>query len=519
MQKKIYLFCLGITTVCIARDSVIDHLAQTLRDLRFDPLVQKMPTTVTPISIDPTKQKQLLTNIILNNPEELAADGRFFMRESLHGFSPMQEPGELHPSALGHERDRHINATIVSDFIDFIAQDINKNVRGSELFSEPLIIPENKAYIFDIIAQLHDLKIDYNEFKSISDEYYRTHNFFIPIRYIQECDCESVHRSKPFRKEVEQRIQQQIQKGNYDKTKPLVISEFASGPLFELFMIANIAVNMGYHNLVINCIDLVYGPLVKIYQQVLGGNIQSLDKSSIKNYAILNAEQLIDNQTKKLFLELKNMPSILQPTNPQPPQPWQAGGSISLEEHQRQWDEYTKEMNNSNDYHQKLQQRYGYLKPIWQALENFKFHNTFLQFIRWFAQDKQNNISLVLYDDVNAYIKACEKNANLKSDIIVAIDYWPDDNFHFWDELRTKALKPNGYAYSVADLILQHGQPLGYFLSIGTPDSLLHYKFNFPDLSNYAKYNLNPIRKIPKHINFVTNTVQPAIPEIVPKNK
>lgn len=542
---------------------------------------------------------------------------------------------------LNAASDNHINAILISDFINAVINDAKKiNYQPNTIITK-----KDKEHIFNIIAQLYYLDIPYTQYLDL-EEKYRATDFFNTINYIQECQCFS-RRSHPFRKEVEKRILKHLKDSNFDKKNKLIVTEFASGNLFEIFMIANLLIEHGYKNLQLNCIDLEYSPILSQYQLYLPNNeisknngittfhllpeypwkkmpifflkgdkimldlqkiktlLHQLSNASEKDIKLIKTELTILNkrlQTSDIIMNIsdniqtikkdltilvknnlteKNLQDHLQVIKNEISrtiEKLQETSRFNSGELATNYQLLTKilkmhiitknnvrkdiidETSIQDEINNLKAQRNDELSYLLTTLSNFDYHKKIIQFLRWFSDDKDNNVTVVFYDDVKKYLDDCSKNEKLKSDIVVAIDYYPWDTFQLWDNLRKNALKNDGAAYTVTNFSKSgdHLKDEQYYLSIGTSKTLHHYEWILQDknkinwknetrliptwdknnkiiekketfkVPNYAHYALKQIKEIPeskfedeyfddvdqKWIDEIK--IVPAIPEILP---
>lgn len=583
--------------------------------------------------------KKRLTNVIINRPEELAVDERIFIK--VPDFLKNTDYKLVNAAS-----DYHIMASHIKDFIDAIVNQVKTRYQ-----EDMLITKKDKQHIFEIIAQTLHLETPMTHYFDL-EEKYRATDFFNTINYIQECQCFS-RRSHPFRKEVEKRILKHLEVINFDKSKTLTVTEFASGNLFEIFMIANLLIEHGYKNLQLNCIDLEYRWILEKYRNDLSKKeIKTKNGSavfSISSYPWkkmqLSEDQIQEAKKSRLFYPittmLERLQAYLKPRNKEGFQDLSktefkqiqnnfkkfeselkkllseglssavydqvnlvqtnlaklqtidfkdiSSHKTTIEKLEELMSAITQKLNDPNrvfiedelarDYtilkhilsmnlsasEEEISNRFMELEPLISSFEAFESHQRIAQFLRWFADDKNNNVTVVFYDDVQNYLDDCSNNEKLKSDIIVAIDYYPWETFKFWDKLRTDALKKDGAAFTVLNLSASgdHLTDEQYYLSIGTPTTLEHYELILPakekvtwqeqtrlvptvikkgkklevqeikktfKIPNYTKYKLKKIHEIPQSKAEIvkenaegvweeTMETIPAIPEITSNKK
>lgn len=449
--------------------------------------------------INPTIKKQV-TQIITKRPEALSIDESLFTiykkPTTLNGATssdslPLTEPLSPTSSSNSHVstptdsprftefpqehtdeqllyNHEHFAAETLSDLIDETINELKKKETGSHVY--------NKEHTFNVISQMFNTSLSYKDFLKARRK--------IPvINYLQECDC-LYRRYFSFRKDTEKRILKHIETLKLDPKKELIITEFASGDVLEIFIVANLLIEKGYRNLRLNCLDLRYHNLLQRYKNTYRSGTQPLSKDTlISQFTISEAFpwQIIKKTNKEdqlfNFNELAYMSKIINNAN-----------SLKILD------------KNSEDFETHLSDRQQNLEYLFKINEDYQLHKTLYQTVRWFNDDPKNKVKLVLYSDAQVYIDECVSDPSQKSDIILAIDYYPDINFDWWNTLREYALKDNGLAITVIDkLQLEDGRDDIFFLSEGTPTTLFHYEFEevSPEDAKKAVHKMHRIKAIP----------------------
>ncbi len=225
-------------------------------------------------------------------------------------------------------------------------------------------------------------------------------------------------------------------------------------------MLANKLISAGYRNLRLNAMDLEYEELLKAHK----------GKQKGANGLVMLTEQ--------------NMP-------------WPTGSDLA--KLQRLIKRILKEAPLTEDEAEEWSDK-EILEPLEDLAKLYDYHHLMRQIIQWFKHDPNNHIELVAYKNMNDYLDDCKKDVRNKSDILVAIDYYTDQNYPLWDKLRTTALKSDGMAYSVDELRFEDGTS-SYFSSEGIGTSLKHFKWIlFSRISGEEpKYTLLPVHEIPRY--------------------
>lgn len=387
--------------------------------------------TIAPTKLIEKKQRDQLLHIMTQKPEGLALDERLFLTHSKKTAAPTKID--------------YINAEALDSFLKDFAHYINTT--GTTYF----ITQADIESTFSDIAKRYYGKISsYKDYQNYKENY--AQQYFAPVNFLQECQCFTARRTHNFRDIIESRIITHLIKNYPDKNSEIILTEFASGDLFQLLILATKIINAGYKSIRINCIDTAYEELLKYFKIKPG---QSMTFSHEYPWTKKETNNLLYLFVKATQKKAKNI-------------------------------DYSK---------------------IQSLLDDYRLYNVFKQFIQW-LNNITNSVQCIIYTDTQNYIKDCEQNPALKSDIILAIDYTPDENYHWWDLLRKKSLNSSGIAYSIYEI------GTNYYLSEGTSSSLFHYQFIKSDTELYH-YQLKKINAIPEHNDWATDQPIAAIPEIV----
>jgi hypothetical protein len=243
-----------------------------------------------------------------------------------------------------------------------------------------------------------------------------------PLLY--ECAC-FAGRMQPFRKALEDTVinhlENQVKAATRKRSDTVVITEFASGKLFPLFVLINRLVALGYTSFAVNGLDLEYSGLVQ-YATEIGTpgtlnvgpayNLKTLTgtraehKKAVTNY-LLNLNRKIDAEGGEIVFEEKPL-------------------DVTAEE-----------------------------EILFGALDTHRMYEKIQQFVGWFAANKNISLTLTLYADTNAYGTACSKDPKKRSDIFVALDYYPHETLPIFEAVANKCLKPGGIVATVVEIDLR----------------------------------------------------------------
>lgn len=369
-------------------------------------------------------------------------------------------------------RERLVFVGSVEKLLQQVATDINKSMAA-------------EVYTHSDIQKV--LNFFYLETKDYA--LYKEHvpAVFSYIDAMSECTC-FARMSHNFRKVTEEKIIEHLKKNFPDKKQRITITEFASGDLFQLMILGTRIINAGFTNLRFIGLDTKYENLM-----IRASSTPWLTKGTQLMSTLMLPTSFFDiaSEADKMFFRrlFKQAQEMQNPS-------------------QKMWDTY------------------------FDITNSFETYNIFRQFVSWFNALAPAT-EFIMYTDAQDYIHDCAEHAALKSDVLIAIDYFSFENYHFWDDLRRKALKDTGIAFSVATVDVEKVSPFEdpsedreFYLSEGTPMSLLHFKFELagPKLKYKDKkpkfephYMLKQVSEIPQYIlREETGKIISAIPEILP---
>lgn len=290
-----------------------------------------------------------------------------------------------------------------------VHKDFNKAQSLDHLLKKSLFKKtEYQELIFNTIASDLDeydypwIDLSYEKYKFLKQEY-KSLPFFNVLSNLRECtDCSLSRINNPsIRNWIEDHICNTIQNTHPNKTTTLVITDIATGNLFQLFIIIIKLINKGYYNFLLNIIDLSYIPLYKNYS-----------KKSNLPYTILNYDnyKLLPKDAHYINNEL------YKAYNHTPHKPY-------------------------------------YLTERFTTLANYSnLNNTLYQFTHWLKNIQNTTIDIILHPNINSYHQATLLNQVPSNSILLAVDYLIDiypDLYIGWNKLSESTLNSRGTAYSV----------------------------------------------------------------------
>lgn len=265
------------------------------------------------------------------------------------------------------------------------------------LFTQPIIlaIPEmsNPQEKETLTKEAEELKfpyfdLTYDRYKILKESYSKNPYFKI-VHAIRECVTCAISRLKhPFvRANYEDNVITSTLKHYSNKKAPLTITAFASGNLYQIFVIINKLIAAGYSSLVINFIDPDYEDFINECQECQQPN-KPLGTPSFYFTATPSAEQHDTMSLDRLQLMIRKDLQILE------------------------------------------------------------IHNLFVTFSKWFAGTNAQ-VSCIVYPYTKDYLADCAQDANRKTDILIAADFL-EEAFEDFTTLRKNGLKPDGLLFALA---------------------------------------------------------------------
>lgn len=304
----------------------------------------------------------------------------------------------------------------------------------------------------DTIVELHpDLLgagFGPDEFSMSYDSYlemekmYRGRPFFQLIHSIRECvGCGIARVEVPFvRRAYENKVVFDITHNHPHKSRQISITDFATGELFQTFVVINKLVAAGYKNIRLNIIDLAYNKLLQTYQMTMDGTIADIDLG-VPDLQIDQIGQTID------FMFL-----------------------VSQKEHELLENQQLVNEINKYSIDSSTLKKYAFTQVLDEIIEMVMYNNTLAAFSKWFNAWGVK-LDLVAYADANDYVTECNKNPRIKSDVLLAADYY-GETLSIFENLRKDTLKKNGLAIAVthADRMSQKYPGMskaGFYFSFG----------------------------------------------------
>lgn len=429
-------------------------------------------TTNKPATIS-TKLWNSINTQISSNPELFTFDDRL----------------TIHSSKV--DRFAYVDGRSDITLFEKILQELSKNPQADYSFSPARRTAIINRHFIDTYSPLRveDIK------KLAKSDPSRGH---FPLLY--ECAC-FAGRMQPFRKTLEDTVinhlEKQVKAGDRKRSDTVVITEFASGNLFPLFVLVNRLVALGYTSFAVNGLDLEYSGLVKYADEV--GTPGTLNVGPAYNLNGLTGTRANHKETLIDYLLSLNTKIDAE------------GGEVAYEE--------------------KPAELTPFEKTLFAALDQHRIYEKLQQFVGWFAANKNISLSLTLYADANAYGSVCAKDPKKRSDIFVALDYYPHETLPIFEAVANKCLKPEGIVATVVEIDLrpfekddEPEQLEYYFITIhdGTAEisrfdgkkkllKEIEYIDEFTDkptksqVYHFTETKLTPVKAIPSHRHIATD--------------
>lgn len=366
-------------------------------------------TTSMPPSI-PAKVWKSINTQISANPELFTFDDRL----------------TIHHSKL--DRFDYVDGRSDITLFDTLLQELSKNPQADYSFS-----PARRTAIINrhFADQYNPLRVE--DIKKLAKADPSRGHF--PLLY--ECNC-FAGRMEPFRKALEdtviKHLEKQVKAGTRKRTDPVIITEFASGNLFPLFVLINRLVALGYTSFALNGLDHEYNSLIQYATKM--GTPESLNVG--KTYSLGGNGSPHKQALIKYLLDL----------------------STKID---REGGEMVHEQIDSDE------------ERVFEALDQHRLYEKLQQFVGWFAANKNISLSLTLYADAKAYGKACAKDPKKLSDIFVALDYYPHETLPIFEAVAKKCLRSNGIVATVVEIDLRP------FEKDNEPEELEYYLITIHD--------------------------------------
>lgn len=284
-----------------------------------------------------------------------------------------------------------------------------------------------------------------------------------PLLY--ECAC-FAGRMQPFRKALEDTVinhlENQVKAGTRKRSDTVVITEFASGNLFPLFVLINRLVALGYTSFAVNGLDLEYSGLVNYAAEV--GTPGTLNVGRPYSLNTLKGTRAEDKKAITTYLLDLNRKIDAE------------GGEIVFEE--KPLDLTPEE------------------ETLFSALDTHRMYEKVQQFVGWFAANTNISLTLTLYADANGYGEVCNKDPKKRSDIFVALDYYPHETLPIFEAVAKKCLKPEGIVATVVEIDLRP------FEKENEPEELEYYLITIHD-GTAEIFRFDGKKKFLKEIDYI----------------
>lgn len=481
---KINNFALGIVLLSMISGFVEVQAAEALGGMRiessgtflgavnqkrlFDLLVKDPSALMSDIDFAKEKQKleKMHEELLKKSLEKL---GKFKKRKTTRQTAKVER---LLATGIGFVHEDYIWAEALDQILSKNPYLVNVfKEEGSKKTREAELSQTKKEYAaaFNALAQLQGLPLTYEQYQMLHEQY-AGKPFFKLIHNIRECiNCGISYSDYPFIPEYfYKKVVDYVTSKHPDKNEQLVITEYASGNLFQIFTVLNKLVALGYKNLRLNLIDPEYTGIIRRY--IASGKAE-MDPS--RSAAVYIPEK-VSIQPGAFEVSRADAASI---------------GNLS------------KGLEGYVSYPQDPGLAFAALQSM---IDDSLFNNTFAYFKQWF-NGLGVNLELVVYDSVHPYFADIEHDRELMADLLLAVDYCTEC-FTEFNDLRMKGLKDTGAAFSVAHTHDESGNKVDYYFSVGSQkkSDMSHFKW---DLS--AK-KLVPIAALPGTLDYYVSNAQLA---------
>lgn len=308
------------------------------------------------------------------------------------------------------------------------------------------------ARAFNNFAEIDNLSLTYDQYLELK-EHYKNIPFFKLIHNVRECiGCGISRLEMPYIREYfEQKVMDFVLAKYPDKKTKLIITDFASGNLFQIFVIVNKLAALGYTNIRLNLIDLEFKSVINRYRSML-------EKSPAPKLRIEPGTfELTDKDSDAIF-------------------------NLSRGFGQTVW--------GPQNFDVALEVLYG-------ILTDTEYNNTFAHFSQWF-NGTGLNLELVVYADAGDYLADCKVMPELKGDLLLGVDYFTDIQDVF-EDLRKNSLKDTGMAFGLNHSDVEDNpQAAEFYFSLGTQKQPSMKIFEW-DLKSKK---LNPVQDLPGTLEY-----------------
>ncbi len=367
---------------------------------------------------------------------------------------------EISPKASAVPKDPYMPIGEIRD--DYIKAEAREKLLSNALLRLNEITGNEYAMLgiqrsFDTIAQetiKNVCSLTYEQYLFLK-RHYTKNKIVASIGYLLECPC-ALSRKKHalVRQLIDDQLVKHMSSFYPAKDQRIIITDVAAGDLFPLFMTLNILVVLsGYKNIKVNLIDKKYNSLLQRYKakaQEHQKNVYEISQCFPFN---LKDEQ---SGLNILLADFKNKKRSEQAINE----------FIAL-------------------------------------VDDYRLHNTFAQFARWFKSDQFTTIDIGIYDSVDEYLKAVKAGGNSMSDVVLVIDYPLDkcpELYKAFYDLSKDALKQTGIAFSLSKKEECGAPELQVYLSKATYNNIEHYQCKIPIKKTAEKFCFEAIQEIPQFL-------------------
>ena len=317
------------------------------------------------------------------------------------------------------------------------------------------------AQAFNSISEALASPITYERYLVLREQY-KDIPFFKLLHNVRECiGCGISRLELPFvRAYFEKQVVDYVLSAHPDKKQQLVITDFASGNLFQIFVVVNKLVSLGYTNIRLNLVDIAFKGILERYQHLSA-------KSPSAKFLIKPGTFELSRANSDAIFDLAQSLSGSTPT-----------------------------VQETSD---------TALDVLWDLISDSEYNNTFAYFSQFF-NGTGANIDLVIYGDAADYLSDAKLKPALKADLLLGVDYFTENNDVF-EDLRKQGLKDTGMAFTIDHhFIGDDPHTAEFYFSSGTkqqPD-MAHFEW---DLKNQK---LHPVKELPGTLDYYLSRAQLA---------
>jgi hypothetical protein len=337
---------------------------------------------------------------------------------------------------VGFVHEDFINADITYQILKKNPFIIRQLFPGSRSLEEGTVHSRRELReAFDALASSANFNISLDQYFLLKEQYQDV-PFFTLFHHIREClGCGASRLKYPFiRQYFENQVVEYVQRNYPNKDQELIITDFASGNVFQIFVTLNKLVAAGYKKIRLNLIDIEYaGILGRLQQEVFGASGAVIQPGALK----INANDM------NLFVNMFRGPT---------------GVSMGTRDEVLAVSAFADLVNDS------------------------RYNNMFAYFIQWF-NGTPLDLTLTVYGDARDYLADCDSNPALKSDLLLAVDYYTELN-PILENLRKNGLKDSGRAFSMGHSdVGEHPESAEFYYSTGSQNqgSMKHFEWDLKE--------------------------------------